>query len=177
MIARYKRAFAVKELKEEWTEKLHIEINSVIKQIVESQTNVDTAVKDRIVGKVMVITSEIITNLYKYESSLHFLLGVNFENGELTVHYRFPGKTLDIQKVYKRIEEVEEIYKDPVKSTSMDFLLGGERGFYYIKSSSDSFKILEIDSRDFKREIIVTFSVDKAVEYLKNETKKQEVLK
>lgn len=165
MVSEHNRSFSLKGKKEEWTEKLQYDIKHIVQHILEVNMYISEDIKTRLVGKAMLITTEVLTNLYKYEKDIHFYLGVNFDGSKLTVHYKFPGKALNINSVYERIKECKEANKSG-SNTSLDFLLAGQRGFYYMSMSSDSFVLQEIDEKEFKREIVVEFSVEKAREFL-----------
>ena len=162
----HSRSFSLKGNKEEWTEKLQSEIKHIIQHVIEVNLYISEDIKQRLVGKAMVVTTEVLNNLYKYEKKLHIYLGVNFDGETLTVHYKFPGDALNISKVYDRIQECQKIYADGTKSKSVEFLLGGNRGFYYMSKAADTFNLQEINEDEFKREIIVAFSIENAKQFL-----------
>lgn len=93
--------------------------------------------------KTNVVISELLTNVYKYEKSAAFKIGVNIESNMLVINFFIHGDEYNIEKAMKAISETETLLSKGVQPL-------GNMGLYHIKKFSDGFEVFTTEDPMFK---------------------------
>lgn len=137
-----------------------------IESLLEAKDNIITIIKsmvkmsskeieDRLLGKVELVSNEMLTNIQKYEKTNRFAVGINFANNMIYLYFLVIGDGMNPDEIKNNITRISKI------DLKKEIILNG-MGFYNCYKNSDHFAINKIDADDcFKKEIVFGFVVDK----------------
>ena len=125
-------------------------IISIVKNMIKISA---TDTKDHLMGKVELITNEMLTNIQKYENNNKFAIGVNIINNTIFLYFLIKGKGLDYRMIIDRYKMLSSM------DLENEIILNG-LGFYNCIRNSDYFIITDIDnSKNFTKEIRFGFTL------------------
>lgn len=111
-------------------------------------------IEKNLIGKIELISNEMITNIHKYENGDRFAVGINNENNMLYIYFLIKGEGLELEKINKHIDYLK------TRNLEESINLNG-MGYYTCIQNSDYFTIdnFEGDPR-FLKEIVFGFRIE-----------------